>query len=69
MDNVFEDVVILLLGCCLILFRKQFGQLVVRRQNNTWGFHFGDIEAELSEAVAVLVGVAALGFGVLRLFG
>lgn len=69
MDDVFDGVVITLLGCVLILFRKRLGQMIVRNQNKTWGFSFGDVEAELSEAVAVFVGVTAIGLGMLRLFG
>ncbi len=68
-DDLFNGVVITLLGCVLILFRERIAQTVIRNQNKTWGFSFGDVEADLSEAVAVFAGVTAIGLGMLMLFG
>ena len=69
MHDLFEGVVNLVVGGCLILFRKPLGQLMVKSQNKTWGFHFGNMEARLSEYVILVVGIAALGLGLLVLFG
>jgi len=69
MDDRFNGVMIILLGCLLIIFRERLGHMIVRDQNKTWGLSFGDVEAELSAAVAVFVGVTAIGLGMLLLFG
>jgi hypothetical protein len=64
-NRVLFIVTALVLGGTLITFRSSFARLIVREQNRTWGFRFGDRTVKGAELVCVVVGIAAFGFGIL----
>ena len=69
MNRFIIGIIAVPLGLVLTLARERFARWAIKGQNATWGFRFGQREVDAAESAAVVVGVAAVLFGLLALIG
>jgi purine-cytosine permease-like protein len=67
--HYISSIISVLVGCALLMWRKQFAAAVAREQNRMWGFHFGQREERISLFMAIIVGIGFLTIGILGLLG
>jgi hypothetical protein len=64
---MIDELIAILVGFLLIIFRKWFAKECISFQNTVWGFNFGKKEIKITEIVTVVVGATAILFGLLDL--
>ena len=63
MYNLLIGLLGLLLGISLIVANKPVSRFIIRGQNNTWGFRFGEGAVVATRFVVVICGIIGVVFG------
>ena len=67
MLNISVGIVGIVLGAFLIIFRKWYADYCLRKQNQLWGFRFGERSVRLTEYSLIFIGLGSIGIGLLAL--
>lgn len=62
--NIFVAIICLIIGMGLILSNRVFAKIIIKEQNNTWGFKFGETQIKLTRILSILVGMAFIIFAI-----
>jgi hypothetical protein len=65
--NVFGDILSLIIGISLIIFRRQYSRYVMDMQNRTWGTHSGTRDIKITEVVTLIVGAGFIAIAILSI--
>ena len=68
MNGAIVGILAIILGFCVVVFRKPFAREAIRQQNDFFGFRFGEREVRRTEYIAMLGGISSIGFGVYILY-
>jgi len=64
-----ENLLFIIFGVLMLIFRKSFASLIIEFQNKVWGFKYGEREKKASIFVIVIVGLGFITLSVLAIFG
>jgi hypothetical protein len=64
---MIDDLITILVGFLLITFRNWFAKECILFQDTVWGFNFRKKEITTTEIVTVVVGTAAILYGLMDL--
>lgn len=66
--QVAADLLAIIVGVAVIIFRRPVARFTVKMQNRTWGFTFGERTETFTRTVAIpVVGVVFVAVGVMLL--
>jgi|WetSurMetagenome_2_1015567.scaffolds.fasta_scaffold1508003_1 uncharacterized membrane protein len=61
--ETFIKIFLIVMGCLGVIFRKYFA----KEMAGSWGRKYTDRELKMYEMISVIVGILAMGFGILTL--
>ena len=67
--DTIVNIVFLLAGIAMIIWRKQYTRFIIESQNRVWGYKFGNREIRATKFVIILVGTGFIVSSLLALFG
>jgi hypothetical protein len=53
----------------VFIFRKKYSQYIIKSQNETWGFRFGEKSIKQTEYILIVLAIAGVIMGLLPLLG
>ena len=62
------DIIYIIAGSALIIFRSWLAERAIDFQNTVWGFNFGEREIKATKFGAIIGGLAFITFSLLSLF-
>jgi hypothetical protein len=69
MPQTIEGVIVISVSILIILFRNKLAKEAIDFQKSTFKFNFGQQEIDITVLVCILVGVAGIILGVMRIMG
>jgi hypothetical protein len=68
MSNQVIGIILFMVGCFLVYFRKELARSSMEDQNALWGFNFAEREIKGSEIIACVIGIGLAIIGILGFF-
>jgi len=66
--DIKADVLVAIIGLILFVFAKQIGKVTIKEQNESWGFHFGEITLHRLIWVYRIIGILMIVNGIVLIF-